>query len=303
MTTFDAVTDRALVVLSDRPVIGLTSDLAEAESTCTGSGRIVQLVTSPHSRITTVLRLLVTANKIEWIVRDTDGYYAALTGHPMHWDGTAFVPLSSATDYAPGFVKGPASPLGTHLTLTLRTDSSAPGAAVEALTRAMTGANPTGWDTSEPIAHPWNLADLYADPPTRMVAVGPGPSLALSERTSAHNGTATENTTITFAFALNAPQPHRHLPAILAAAATEVPFTSLLVHQSPGRPDLTVEPRWSGTSTPVGLAITGFRPPAPDFPSAAAGPITWYPLGDTTTPATWHHYHRLLHHLQHQPEH
>lgn len=303
----DMRTARAAVVLQDRPVVALTPWLAEILDECRASGRMLQLVTALDSRITLPLRLA--GASAQWIARDDpDGYYEALTGRPMKWDGSMFTAIQEARDYAPGFRTRPAAVPGTHFTLSFRAAHGVGtlcGGVVEQLFVLLTGQPPSGWGRTEPTPYTWDPATLTEfvrdGDSTRLVAVGTGGRrYAIAAMSFADRG-RTESTTVTVGFTPDDAPPVRHVPTLLNALAAENPVASLLVQLSPGRPDVTFEPRWAGRSAPLGLAVEGVRTGPSDIPGQPCGapgaPVTWFALGDGRTPDAWHRHQALLRHL------
>ncbi|MFC5752131.1 DUF6177 family protein [Actinomadura rugatobispora] len=252
--TADARTDDATVILTDRTIVPLTADIAEQAT----HSKALQLVTPITSRITLPLRALINAGKARWIVRHQNGYYDGLTGRPMTWNN-AFVPTPNAQDYAPGY-KTPPTALGVHLTFVARAQPTF----IEPLTRLLTNEPPKGWGPTEPVQHPWT-SQLPAG--TRIITVG------------THCQALTDSTTTTLTVAYADTPPLERLPTLLTTLYATHPFQSLLVHVGNGRPDLTTEPRWIGTPTPVGLAL-------------GRSPISWFPLTD------WPSYQQLLQRLR-----
>jgi hypothetical protein len=127
MSTVDALTDQAMVVLQDRPLVALAAWLVDALDDCAGSGRTLQLVTPLDSRLSLPLRTVVAGQHAQWVVRDGEGYYEGLTGRPMQWSGGTFVPVPEARDYAPGFTTRPTAPIGAQLALVYRSRHGAEG--------------------------------------------------------------------------------------------------------------------------------------------------------------------------------
>ncbi|HZA80953.1 MAG TPA: DUF6177 family protein, partial [Actinomycetes bacterium] len=103
----DVVTGRVAVVLQDRPVVPLTAWLADAARQCAGSGRGLQVVTPPGSRLTTPLRFALDGPDTRWVVRDGGGScHDGLTGRLLHWDGGAFVPTPTGPGAGPALAPG-----------------------------------------------------------------------------------------------------------------------------------------------------------------------------------------------------
>ncbi len=288
----DALTPHSVVVLRDRPVVALSPALAEALAEC--GPRVLQIVTSPASRLTIPLRTLVGSPKATWVVAPGDGYYEGLTGRPMRWDGTAFTHVPDATDYAPTYKTRPSTPLGSHLTLTFQArPAENPGAHIEHLLHLITGHPPLGWGPTEPLKNPWKGPRLPRAP--HLILTGKNAIATLN-----FSG-ETETTTLVVAYPPSTRPPITDLPPLIDALTTKTPITALMAQLSPGRPDLTTEPRWSGAASPIGLAAAGARTGPPGFTRQRLGPpsapLTWFPLGDGRSPDYWHRHHQLLTHL------
>ncbi|MBX6767709.1 MAG: hypothetical protein IRY90_11250, partial [Actinomadura rubrobrunea] len=266
MSTVDALTDQAMVVLQDRPVVALHAWLAEALDDCIGSGRTLQLVTPIGARLSLPLRSVVAGRAAQWVVRDGDGYYEGLTGRPLQWNGATFVPVPEARDYAPGYTSRPTAPIGAQLSLIYRSQHGPArvlGGAANRLLQLLTGKGPVGWGPAEPLAHPWQ-PDRFTEyargrPSARLIVMGDGPrpAQAVCEFTAADAGVVIEVTTVTVGYGGDDPPPLQHLPSLVGALAADQPVVSLFVQLVPGRVDLTTEPRWMGAPGPVALAVAG----------------------------------------------
>jgi hypothetical protein len=96
--------------------------------------------------------------------------------------------------------------------------------------------------------------------------------------------------------------PIASLPALIGEVAAEHRLLSLSAQLSPGRSDLTVEPRWLGSPAPIGLAASrelgGGAPTPPDIPGYRIGDVWWYPLGDGRSATGWQRYEQLMRHLR-----
>ncbi|MFC5184013.1 DUF6177 family protein [Actinomadura harenae] len=312
MSTVDALTERAMIVLQDRPVVPLSAWLVDALADAARSGRAVQLVTPPESRITLPLRLGAAASGPHWVVRDGDAYYEGLSGRPMRWNGAAFEPVPDARDYAPGFTSRPAGPVGAQLGLTYRVRHGAAdpevGGTAQRMLQLLTGKAPLGWGTAEPVAEPWRpdrLTEHVRNRESARVIVagdGPRPAQAVCDFTAAGGGAVNEATTVTVGYAPQDPPPLAHLPQLVGAIAADRPVASLLVQLTPGRADLTTEPRWTGTASPVALAVAGAVSSPQGIPGQQVGPprapMTLFPLGDGRSAEGWQRHRRLLQHLQ-----
>lgn len=295
----DVVTDKAMVVLHDRPLVPLSPALSQFLPECAGTGRTLQVVTPPEARITVPLR----TSEAQWVVHD-DGYYEGLTGRPMHWDGMLFVPVPDARDYAPAYTTPLAVSISPQLVLTLQASHS-PGASlgahVDHLMRLLTGSPPAGWGTTEPLQHAWDTTELTAHvhsmPNTRIIAVAAGDRPAIATLDFAVTQTPpeiAETMTLTIGYGPNETVPVEDVPALIGELATEMAPTCVLARIDPGRTDLTIEPRWSGPSAPIGLATrSGFAGP-PGFTRRPLGSLTWFPLGEGRSPDYWHRHRTLM---------
>ncbi|MFC4052814.1 DUF6177 family protein [Actinomadura syzygii] len=307
----DARTDEAEVFLVDRQPVALSPSLSEAARECAASGRKPQIVTCYETRLTVPMREL-TGGGAEWIVRADGGYYDGNTGRPLHWNGSAFVPVPDAQDYAPGYKRRPDEPLGTHLTLVLRAPHPANGplgGIVEDLMHMLTGEAPAGWGPAEPAQHLWSCVDLGAfvrgqrglTPPVVSVGAGMFPAIAFTEYAQSRDGGHNELTTLVLGCPPGEPPPVKELPALIGEIASRHPLVSLLAHVRPGRADLTVGPQWAGPSMPVALAVRGDPPGLNGVPAARIGPpqapVTWFSLSSGNPRDDWRNYHRLLQQL------
>ncbi|ULR50767.1 DUF6177 family protein [Streptomyces deccanensis] len=89
----DVVTDHAAVVLIDRPVVALTSWLAEIMRTAAVSRRSLQIVTPRGVRLSPAARTTLARVPNRWVVQDPEcGYYDGLSGAVLRWRDGAFSP-------------------------------------------------------------------------------------------------------------------------------------------------------------------------------------------------------------------
>ncbi|MFC7731676.1 DUF6177 family protein [Actinomadura keratinilytica] len=312
MSIVDALTDQAMVVLQDRPLVALHPWLAGLLDDCTASGRTLHLVTPIGTRLSLPLRSVAAGRTAQWVVRDGDGFYAGLTGRPLRWDGATFVPVPDARDYAPGFKTRPTAPIGAQLALVYRArhrrGGGTLGGAAGHLLRLLTGRPPAAWGPAEPLAHPWD-PDRFTEhargrASARLLVIGDGPrtAQAVCEFTAAGKGATTETTTVTVGHAPGAPPPLGRLPSLIAELAAEQPVASLLAQLVPGRADLTTEPRWTGEPAVVSLAVAGAVAGPPGIPGRQIGPpdapVTLFPLGDGRSPDGWRRHREVMRHLQ-----
>ncbi|MFI0410745.1 DUF6177 family protein [Actinomadura sp. 3N508] len=311
MSTVDALTDQAMVVLQDRPLVPLSAWLNNALGDCTASGRTLQLVTPLDSRLSLPLRTVAAGNEMQWVVRNGDGYYEGLTGRPLKWSGTTFVPVPEARDYAPGFTTRPSARIGSQLTLVYRTKHGPEGdlgGPVERLLQLLTGKPPGALGATEPLEHPWR-ADRFTEyargRSTARLLVGgdgPRPAQAICDFTAGTGGDVAEVSTVTVGYMPEDPPPLQHLPTLVGALAADQKIASLFVQVTPGRADLTTEPRWTGAPAPVALAVAGTVSGPNGLPGQQVGPprapLTLFPLGDGRSPDGWQRHSMLMQHLQ-----
>ena len=316
----DVLTERATVVMQDRPVVPLSAWLASAAVAAGAAGREFQLVAGSDCRLTFPLRTLLGGQGSRWVVPDDSvGYYDGLSGRPLFWAGAAFAPAGpGAMTPAPGFAlelggaAGGLAPLaavpGRQLLLTVRlrhasTAATRLGRAAELLFGALTGAPPAGWGTAEPATEPWagglltTLARRRAPKPSWFVVVGdPGgrhPALATLLAERAATG-VDEVITMAVGYEAAGQLDVGRLAPLAGELAGAGRLVSLLAQVRPGRADLTFAPRWEGLLVPAGLAVGG--PAAVELAAGLPGagavgpagrPAAWFPLSDGSSPAGW----------------
>jgi uncharacterized protein DUF6177 len=320
----DVVTAKVAVVLQDRPVVPLSAWLADAVRACAGSGRGLQVVTPPGSRLTTPLRFALDGPATRWVVRDGGGAsHDGLTGRRLRWDGEAFSPTppdpGGGPALAPGFAD-PGAPAARRLVLDVRlrhpaTATARLGGALEAFCEALTGEPPRGWGTAEPATEPWDRDDLTAfarrraPAPTLLVAVGGGerPAVGTVRVQRAASGV---DEAVTLVVGGAGEPPLAALPRAAEALAAAEPLVSLLAQVSPGPADATWAPRLTGLPVPVGMAVGPDEVARLGLAHALAAPVpaahrlggpvrpaVWLQLGDGSTPAGWEHLTAAMHHL------
>lgn len=176
----DRVTAEALIVEQDRSVVPLSAWLADAAVTAGTSDRVMQVLTPATSRITYPLELLITDGGGQWVVREArERFRDGLTGVPLRWNGGRFAPVDGAPSAPPDEASPRESSIEVQVTtLHPATDALQLGACAEATTHALTGAAPTGWGVSEPVAQPWSPREITsycrdrAPDPSSLVVVG-----------------------------------------------------------------------------------------------------------------------------------
>jgi Family of unknown function (DUF6177) len=315
--TADVITPRSAVLVQDRPVVPFGPWLASSLRDCNQSGRSLQIVTPVATRLSLPLRLVLAGEKSPWVVGSSeDGYYDGLSGAPLYWDGGAFSLVPGARDYAPGYLTRPSVPIGTHFTLTFRArypPQELLGGAIERIHRSLFGRPPLGWGTAEPATNLWAPAEItslchqrWGNPTWVLVTGGEsetGPEAVIG--TVMYTPTAEgieESVTLVAGYPEGMRPPIDALPAVIGEVAAEHRLLSLSAQFSPGRADLTTEPRWLGRPAPVGLAASrelgGGAPTPPDIPGYRIGEVWWYPLGNGLSVANWQRYEQLMRHLR-----
>ncbi|MFH9072812.1 DUF6177 family protein [Streptomyces alboflavus] len=327
----DALTDKAAVVIQDRPVIAMTSWLSDALREAAAHDRALTIVTPPHTTLTLPTRIALHGHPNRWVVQLPDsesgsGYYDGLSGAELHWEGDAFVPVRDAdgtTRVADAFQPAPDSG-ERQLTLNIRTrhepdEHLVLGGALEASFRHLTGAPPAGWSTAEPVSLPWStrqltaLARSRAPQPTWLVAVGTPsrPAMATVHVTRTTAGVE-EDITLTLGYGPDEAAPRDAIAPLAEALAAEHGLTSMLTSLRAARRDLTVPPHFEAPPAPVAFtlgpdAVRGIglahaaRPPLDTAPARlgpTAAPSLHYPLGDGNDPSAWERLQQLMDHLK-----
>ncbi|MFI9270239.1 DUF6177 family protein [Kitasatospora sp. NPDC052896] len=327
----DVLTERVAVVMQDRPMVALTSWLADAVRACLAEGRGLQLVTPGDTVLSLPTRMLLTGRDSRWVVRDeSGGYYDGLSGAVLHWTDGAFQPVAAGPDgrvpVAAAFTAAaPAD--GTQLVLSLRTLHPADeqlvlGGAVEAAWRALTGAPPAGWGTAEPVGLPWSAAEFtelaHRRSPRATLALLVGapdrPALATVRVARTTEGVE-EDITLVIGHGPDEQPPLAALPELAAELTGSHRVRSLLAQRRTGRRDLGVPARFESIPVPLCFALgpdavqqVGLsharRPPIAATPrplGPANRPGLLYPLeghgGGAPGPA-WTALEQLLRHLR-----
>ncbi|MFH8339403.1 DUF6177 family protein [Streptomyces sp. AM6-12] len=322
----DLLTDRAAVLIQDRPVVAATTWLTDLLRTTVPSGRELQMLTPPGTRLTLPARTLMTGLPVRWVVRDpVCGYYDGLTGAVLHWHEGHFAPVQAA-DGAAAVADAFEAPAAAHgeqqLQLTIRTthpadDNLVLGGTLEAAWRALTGDAPAGWSTAEPVNLPWSprqlteLAHARAEKSagTWLVAVGAPARPAIATCRVVRTPAGVEEQ-ITLAFGFRGGQtPARSLAGLAETLATHHRLTSMLASLRTARADLTTPPYREPPLVPLsftlgceavrlaGSAVAGAGPVRPVRLGPAVRPALHYPLGDGSDSASWQRLQLLRDHL------
>ncbi|KOU92669.1 hypothetical protein ADK94_06470 [Streptomyces sp. XY593] len=328
----DMLTDKAAVVLQDRPVVPMTSWLSEVLRATVESERSLQIVTPPHCRLSTPTRMLLQSMPSRWVVQDEGcGYYDGLTGAVLTWQDEAFAPArdeSGETQVADAFTAAGAGPTGerqlsvSFRTLHRPTADLVLGGALEAAWRALTGALPAGWGTSEPAGLTWSrrqlteLAHERAPRSTWTVIVGTAerPAVATLRVIRTPEGVE-EDVTLTVGFGPGEEMPLGTLPELAEELVTRYGLTTMLCQLRKARRDLSAPPHYEDPPLPYAFVLgpaevqeagrdTASRTPLEERPvqlGPSARPGFYYALGDAETAESWAALERLLRHLRGAP--
>ncbi|MFF7341569.1 DUF6177 family protein [Streptomyces sp. NPDC008163] len=313
----DVLTARAAVVIQGRPVVAATTWLTDVARNAVRTGRELQLVTPPDTRLTFPLHTLLDGVPSRWVVRDPEcGYYDGLSGTVLGWHDGRFAPATT-DDGAPRIAEAFRRPAGAEgerqLILSFRTihpadDYLTLGGAPELAWRVLTGAPPAGWSTAEPVNVPWSPRQLtelargraQRSLPTWVVAVGDSdrPSIA-TVRVSHTAAGVEERTTIALGYGSGNDVPLDLVPELAASLATDHGLATMLVQLRFARADLSTPARHQPPSAPLsftlgpdavaGLDLTGvsLADTVPVRLGPAAGPGLHYMLGDGDAPSRW----------------
>jgi hypothetical protein len=330
----DVLTERAAVVVTQRPLVWLDEWLYDAAGRYLSAGRLLQIVTAPGARLTMPLRLLADLPGLTWVVAGPGGYYDGTGGGRLVCNGLAFAPAAGATGVAPAFgldlaksrlTEGReplASAPGRQVVVTAHLRHPADhatrlGTAADRVFVALTGDPPDRFGRGEPMDHAWQagtLTDLAREraPATACFVVG-GPGVLGTVRVERGRSGVDEHLTV--AVGHTGEDELDGLAASLAARLSDDlagsgRLVSLLVQVQPGRADLTVEPRWAGVAIPVGFALgpaaldeigraraLDVGPPGTRMVGAASRPAVWFPLDDrdgSWSPAGWETFRHLV---------
>ncbi|MGP3927878.1 DUF6177 family protein [Streptomyces sp. 8N616] len=323
----DVLTDKAVVVIQDRPVIAMTSWLADALRTATASDRTLQIVTPNTACLTLPTRSALGGHPNRWVVQDEKvGYYDGLSGAVLRWQDGAFAPARSkagTTPVAEAFANN-ADNGDCQLILSLRTQHPADehlvlGRTLVTAWHHLTGTPPAGWSTAEPVNLPWStrqLTDLArnrAPDPTWLIAIGhpDRPALATLRITRTTAGVE-EDIALTLGYGEAETPPLDAIEPLTEALATEHNLTTMLTSLRPARRDLTIPPHFEPSPNPIAFTLGAEavhdiglpharRPPlnlTPTQLGSAARPALHYSLGDGTAPQAWTTLRQLTQHLR-----
>ncbi|WP_095757393.1 DUF6177 family protein [Streptomyces xinghaiensis] len=323
----DVLTDKAAVVLQDRPVIAMTAWLSDARRATVASDRGLQIVTPHTSRLSFATRSVLFGPPSRWVVQDGEGgYYDGLSGAVLRWRDGAFGPAPGESGETPvaEIFKDTAPTRERQLAVSVRTahpadDQLVLGGALEAVWRTATGGPPAGWGTAEPVNLPWSrrrlteLAYERAPESTWTVAVGTPerPAVATLRVIRTKEGVE-EDITFTAGYGEDEQPPLDGLAELAGELVSRHNLVSMLVQLRAAGRDLSVPARLQAPPVPVGFALGpeeireigadhARRPPLTVRPArlgAAARPGFYYPLGDGSSADGWTHLDILMRHLR-----
>ncbi|MCX0245226.1 DUF6177 family protein [Streptomyces drozdowiczii] len=313
----DVLTARAAVVIQGRPVVAATTWLADVARNAARTGRELQLVTPPDTRLTFPFHTLLDGLPSRWVVRNLEcGYYDGLSGAVLDWHDGRFAPATT-DDGAPRIAEAFRQPAGAEgerqLILSLRTihpadDRLTLGGAPELAWRVLTGAPPAGWSTAEPVNVPWSRRQLtelargraQRSLPTWVVVVGGSDRPSIATVRVSHTAVGVEErTTIALGYGSGHDVPLDLVPELAASLATDHGLATMLVQLRSARADLSTPARHQPPSAPLsftlgpdavtGLGLTGtaLADTVPMHLGPAAGPVLHYVLGDGGGPSGW----------------
>ncbi|MEU5089665.1 DUF6177 family protein [Streptomyces sp. NPDC021356] len=327
----DILTDQAVIVLHDAPILAATTWLTELLRTTARTGRYLYLVTPPTTRLTLPTRTLLDRAPARWVVSAPEtGYYDGLSGVELDWHDGHFTPTTGPSPAIVDAYRPPSGPAGERqLLLSMRTvhapdEQLLLGGALECAWQTLTGEPPAGWSTAEPVNVPWSrrqLTDLVRSrarrgSPTWLVAVGnpDHPAIATQRVTHTRLGVE-EHITLAFGHTADSPALLDRLPHLAEELAAQHRLATMITELRAARADLTVPSHYEPPALPVSLT---FGPDAvadigrgcldstlPDTPSRRLGPTArpalHYELGDGTDPGAWRRLRHIEDHLNSTP--
>ncbi|MEV5442162.1 DUF6177 family protein [Streptomyces sp. NPDC052644] len=333
----DVLTDKAAVVIQDRPVVAMTAWLSDAFRAAAEAEIGLQIVSPPGTTLSPAVRDSLGGRPSRWVVQDErDGYYDGLTGAVLRWQDGMFSPVEPAAGGTGTAGDGAGTPVAStyqevtetgerQLAVTFRSVHPADerlvlGRGLEAVWRELTGEPPTGWGTAEPANLPWSprqmtqVARDRAPRPAWFVVVGgrdrPGIATVRVRRTKAG---VEEEVTLAFGYGSGEEPPVNAVRSAAESLAIRHRLQSMLVQIRKARRDLAVPPRFEGPGVPLAFVLgaeevhgmpddRALRTPLPRPPVALgpkARPALYYALpGDPSDLSGWKDFESLMRHLR-----
>lgn len=333
----DRVSDQVVLVMQDRPVIGLSTWLQNITIAATRNQMPLQLVTPKSTRLTFAARMrLFNITGSRWVVADGDETYDGMNGSRLEWDGQKFAPRAAPTegaqaaeqvDWSPSYIDTTLD-LRTHLLITVRVrheplEMTVVGGAAARLIEALTGEPPSGWGTAEPTTQPWKqeqLSDFCRGrmPTPSWLAVsggrGSGTKPLGANIEIIHRPAGLEETVeLCIAQPGNEVEDVAGLGDLVSRLAGEFELVTFFAQATVGTPEGFSPPNFTGFPAPIGFALgnddlerfgvdaaldmTDVGAVEPKLIGPKAGPSAWYPLGDGLNQADWRKYSALIDHL------
>lgn len=301
-----AVTERAAVMVEDRPLVPLSPWVVDAMSHHSREETGFQLLTPHTARLTHALARTLRSPAARWVVQAPGNrYYDGFSGLPLRWDEReAFVVDREAAEEGPLEEYRPdradhASQLLVDLTVEHPAENGLVlGEAVELIGEILAGAGPAVWGTAEPLTQEWRRTVF-----TRTVRMrAPRPTLAVfsglrGEGVRPFEGTVRVSRTASgvreaVSCVIGFPEGEEHdpsaLPALVKALTERELLRTLTVHRLHGRSDLTYAPHWVGPPIPVGIALGVEAVSEVGTEHAVKAPIRPVPFGSPMAPALWY---------------
>ncbi|MFF8416471.1 DUF6177 family protein [Streptomyces sp. NPDC015680] len=323
----DLLTEKAAVVMQGRPVIAATTWLTDVVRNAARTGRELNLVTPPGTRLTFPARTLLDGLPSRWVVSDPGcGYYDGLSGAVLHWHEGRFAHAADdKPQTADAFRPRPGTGGERQLLLSIRTVHPADehlvlGGALEQAWRTLTGAPPAGWATSEPISAPWSprqLTDLsrtraQQSLPTWAVAIGTPdrPAIATMRTTRTHLGVE-EHITLAIGYRADQHTPVDAMPELAESLAARHNLATMIAQLRTARADLTAPAHHERPPVPISFTLgpdavadlgldharRALTDTAPVRFGPASRPALHHTLGDGTDPAAWQRLRQINDHL------
>jgi hypothetical protein len=306
----DAITDKALIIEQERPVIGLSTWLLDAAVAAERSDRELQLVTTQDSRITEAVRTQLLTGGTRWIVKGPNAHYDGVTGVEVAWDGAQFAQVGGddAPRLTPDWLAKPAT-VATALQVVARVrypaaESAVVGRSTAFLIENLAGAPPAGWGTEEPVSQLWNPEELttfcrrWAPRSTLLTVTGGSrPANGVIEIDVRPAGLEETTTIVVGQGGSRAPSPDDLLP-VLCEFTERFEVVSAIFLAAGTAPDTCTLPHYTGFPDPVGLVLGAEARAALGHEATLAlkpgtglsiGDDTclWFPVGTGNSPQDW----------------